>query len=65
MLLDSAGNPYSEAELAPQRRTPCAACGSTASRHVFNGFAKHWRLSCQQCGNVLAQGRGELPEGEA
>jgi hypothetical protein len=65
MLLNSTGKPYTEEELTPpDRRTPCSQCGSVARRAVHKGFARHWRLTCQQCGYELATGRGELPEGE-
>jgi|WetSurSiteA1Bulk_404760.scaffolds.fasta_scaffold156414_2 hypothetical protein len=64
MLLDAFGKPYTEVDILPNKRIPCQRCGSIASRNVYKGFSRHWRLTCQQCGLELASGRGELPEGE-
>jgi hypothetical protein len=66
MLLDVHGQPYKilETKSPVFGRTPCGKCGSVSSRTVHKGFARTWRLTCQQCGSELAIGRGELPEGE-
>jgi len=65
MLVDASGRPYTAEETTPQhKRTPCPHCGSQKSRNVHEGFSRHWRLTCQQCGTEIVQGRGDLPEEE-
>ena len=64
MLLDSNGHPFSTEELSPPRRKPpCEACGSIKPRIVTKGFGGWWRLTCP-CGQEVARGQGEFPEGE-
>ena len=60
LLLDKNGAEIPESELPSA--APCPVCArSVSSREVQRGFGRKWKLICNYCGHLFAEGEGEPP----